>query len=81
MTAETIAKLCCPIDKSDLISEVMIRDINQNILMGKLTCNKCNRVYPVIHGVPVMVPDEYRQPALEQQVVAQYQLPGIADAD
>ena len=69
MTPETISKLCCPIDKSDLLLNVMVRDLNQNVLMGKLTCQTCNRVYPIIHGVPILAPDEYRQPILEQKAV------------
>ncbi len=74
MTPETIAKLCCPVDKSDLLLNVMVRDMNHKILMGTLNCRTCGRTYPIIHGVPIMAPDEYRQPVLERDAVNRQQL-------
>ncbi len=68
MTPSTIDKLCCPFDKKNLVLEVRVKDLEQNVIMGTLTCSYCKRVYPIIHGVPIMAPDEYRQPALERSL-------------
>jgi len=65
MTLKTIQKLCCPFDKQDLSLEVFTKDINDNILKGILSCPDCKRRYPIVHGVPIMTPDEYREFQLE----------------
>jgi uncharacterized protein YbaR (Trm112 family) len=74
MKLHTIAKLCCPFDKQDLHLQVLAQDIEQNVIEGILSCNKCQRKYPIIYGVPIMAPDEYRQVALEQPVVDRWKL-------
>jgi len=74
MKLSTIAKLCCPFDKQDLQLQTLAQDLDQNIIEGILTCNTCHRKYPIIYGVPIMAPDEYRQIALEQPVVDRWKL-------
>lgn len=69
MKLSTIAKLCCPFDKHDLQLKVLAQDVEQNILEGILSCNTCKRNYPIVYGVPIMAPDEYRQTALEQPIL------------
>lgn len=69
MTLKTIQKLCCPFDKQDLSLEVFAKDINENILKGILSCPECKRLFPIVHGVPIMAPDEYRQPHLEKPLL------------
>lgn len=66
MRIETIKKLCCPFDKSDLEVTTITKDITGNITEGFLLCKECSRIYPVIKGVPIMSPDEYREFKLEQ---------------
>ncbi|WP_421893830.1 Trm112 family protein [Marinoscillum sp.] len=66
-------KLCCPFDKSDLEISV-IREADQEILEGLMTCTTCARYYPIIHGIPIMSPDEYRQPALEAPILQRWGL-------
>ncbi|RZK75679.1 MAG: hypothetical protein EOO85_13275 [Pedobacter sp.] len=66
MRLKTIEKLCCPFDKGDLQIEVFVKDIGMNVLEGILFCTACKRKYPIVHGVPIMTPDEYRQKALEK---------------
>ncbi|KQR71144.1 Trm112 family protein [Pedobacter sp. Leaf176] len=74
MKLNTIAKLCCPFDKQDLQLQILTQDIDQNVIEGILSCGSCKRNYPIIYGVPIMSPDEYRQIALEQPVVDRWKL-------
>jgi uncharacterized protein YbaR (Trm112 family) len=61
MRQSTIDKLCCPFDKADLELQVIAKDLDENIIEGILTCKTCNRYYPIVKGVPIMSPDEYRE--------------------
>ena len=80
MRLKTINKLCCPFDNRDLTLQVFVKDINENILEGILTCTECKRKYPVVYGVPIMSPDEYRQIGLEQPIMEQWRIEhGIKD--
>ena len=80
MRLKTIEKLCCPFDKQDLNLQVLVKDTEQNVIEGILTCKQCLRKYPIVYGVPIMSPDEYRQIQLEQPIMEQWKLDhGIAD--
>ena len=65
-------KLCCPIDKSELELKVFKTDINKDIIEGLFTCLACRRYYPIIYGVPIMTPDEYREKALEEPLLTKW---------
>lgn len=73
MHPDLIRKLCCPFDKKDLSLKIFSTDTRHNIVEGLLSCDHCNRYYPIIHGVPVMSPDEYREWELEAPVVKQWE--------
>lgn len=80
MHLKTINKLCCPFDKQDLSLQVLTRDTGSNILEGILTCTECKRKYPIVYGVPVMAPDDYRQLELEQPIMEQWRIEhGLTD--
>ena len=66
MKVETVNKLCCPFDKSDLVMTTKVTDIDGSIVEGIMLCDNCKRVYPIISGIPIMNPDEYREFALEE---------------
>lgn len=72
MKFETIEKLCCPFDKHDLDLKIILKD-SENVLEGWLTCPSCTRIYPIIKGIPIMNPDEYREAHLEQPVLDRWQ--------
>ncbi|MCJ8211342.1 hypothetical protein MUY27_16610 [Mucilaginibacter sp. RS28] len=74
MKLQTIAKLCCPFDKHDLKLKILAQDLEKNVQEGLLSCPNCLRVYPIVYGVPIMAPDEYRQTALEQPVIDRWKL-------
>lgn len=69
MKISTIEKLCCSFDKADLELTIVTKDIDGNIIEGILCCSSCNRVYPIVSGIPIMSPDEYREPKLEQPLL------------
>jgi len=73
MKTETINKLCCPFDKGDLTLTEIIKDISGNILEGFFVCNNCRRLYPIVKGIPIMSPDEYREFKLEQPLLERWQ--------
>ena len=79
MQLKTIEKLCCPFDKHNLTLQVITKDKDHNILEGLLSCSSCLRKYPIIYGVPIMSPDEYRQIELEQPVMAQWKLEHVVN--
>ncbi|MCU7618111.1 hypothetical protein NZ698_12950 [Chryseobacterium sp. PBS4-4] len=73
MRIKTIEKLCCPFDKSDLNLTIISQDETENIMEGLLVCDNCKRVYPIISGIPIMSPDEYREFKLEQPVLERWE--------
>ncbi|MFC3812575.1 Trm112 family protein [Lacihabitans lacunae] len=73
MNFETIEKLCCPFDKSDLTLTEIKRDENQNVEEGFFVCKSCKRLYPIIKGIPIMSPDEYREFDLEKPTLDRWQ--------
>lgn len=74
MRMKTINKLCCPFDKADLQLKIFVKDTNLNVLEGILSCSACQRNYPIVHGVPIMSPDEYRQIKLEQPIIENWKI-------
>ncbi|MCM4167552.1 hypothetical protein KCTC52924_00948 [Arenibacter antarcticus] len=73
MRIETIEKLCCPFDKADLTLRIITKDEQDNILEGILSCADCNRVYPIVTGIPIMSPDEYRNFEREQPMLEKWE--------
>lgn len=67
-------KLCCPFDHAELNLKIISRNIEDYVLEGILTCTSCRRVYPIIKGIPIMSPDEYRQADLEAPVLQKWSL-------
>ncbi len=73
MKHSLINKLCCPFDKQDLELKIFLQDTEGNIKEGMMTCKHCKRYYPIVYGVPIMSPDEYRQPALESPILQRWE--------
>jgi uncharacterized protein len=69
MRIATISKLCCPFDKNDLDLQIISKDTSDSILEGLLTCRECNRYYPIVKGIPIMNPDEYRENKFELPLI------------
>ena len=74
MQRKLLDKLCCPFDKSDLELTVFHEDEHGEIYEGLLNCPTCNRYYPIIFGIPIMSPDEYRERQFELPVLQRWGL-------
>lgn len=53
--------LACPIDKYYPLELIELNSKDDIIVDGVLRCPKCNRYYPIIDEIPVMLPDELRK--------------------
>ena len=53
--------LACPIDKHYPLELFEILSEGQIVKEGILFCTKCNRYYPIMDEIPVMLPDELRE--------------------
>lgn len=73
MKLKTIEKLCCPFDRAEIELNIITKDIEENVIEGFLTCRKCKRIYPIIKGIPIMNPDEYRELELEKPLLDRWQ--------
>lgn len=74
MKLEFFKKLCCPIDKSDLSLSVFVKDPEGAVIEGLMSCPACKRYYPIVYGIPIMTPDEYREKALEEPILQKWGL-------
>ncbi len=52
--------LACPIDKHFPLELFEINAEGEVVVDGALVCTECNRFYPIIDEIPVMLPDDLR---------------------
>ena len=52
--------LACPMDKYSPLEIHEIKMNGDDIAEGVLHCNKCCRFYPIIQGIPILLPDDLR---------------------
>jgi len=78
MTHEKLNKMCCPFDKNELQLEIYREEMTQ-VFEGLFSCSFCRRYFPIISGIPIMVPDEYREHSFEQSFLDRWahQLPPL----
>ncbi|MEX0928619.1 MAG: Trm112 family protein [Balneolales bacterium] len=74
MKQSLLNKLCCPVDKGDLEVKIFVRHMEDEIIEALMTCPECKRYYPVIYGIPIMTPDEFREKALEEPILKKWGL-------
>ncbi len=72
MTKSLLEKLCCPIDKQDLEVNIFTENENGEIHEALMSCPDCKRYYPVIYGIPILIPDEYRDDSLEKPLLKKW---------
>lgn len=73
MRKSLLEKMCCPFDKHDL-KVTIISQVDDQIHEGIMLCPDCQRYFPIIYGIPIMTPDEYRQKGLEAPVMEKWGL-------
>ena len=71
MKQSLLNKLACPFDKGDLSIKVFKKN-QEEILEGLLTCGHCQRYFPIIYGIPIMSPDEYREISRELPLIEKW---------
>jgi uncharacterized protein YbaR (Trm112 family) len=64
--------LACPIDKNHPLELFEIKEKDNIISEGALFCEKCSRFYPIIEGIPIMLPDELRDKKQEMDFLKNY---------
>ncbi|MDV3277821.1 MAG: Trm112 family protein [Nitrososphaerales archaeon] len=52
--------LACPIDKHYPLELLEFNSKDQLVVDGVLVCSECNRYYPIVDEIPVMLPDNLR---------------------
>jgi uncharacterized protein YbaR (Trm112 family) len=57
MKKEIIKILCCPTCKGDLDLKID-KEENGEIITGTFTCQTCHVQYPIIDGIPDLLPKE-----------------------
>jgi uncharacterized protein YbaR (Trm112 family) len=57
MKKEIVKILCCPTCKGDL-SLTVEKEEKGEILSGTFTCVKCKTTYPILDGIPDLLPKE-----------------------
>jgi uncharacterized protein YbaR (Trm112 family) len=60
--------LACPIDKHYPLELFETLSEEQNVKEGVLFCTKCNRYYPIIDEIPIMLPDELRKEKKDRDI-------------
>jgi uncharacterized protein YbaR (Trm112 family) len=58
--------LICPVCLSDELVLLPIDESKEEVNYGVLLCSSCKRWYPIINGIPHMLPDELRSSEDEQ---------------
>ncbi|MGQ3586224.1 Trm112 family protein [Ornithobacterium rhinotracheale] len=71
MEKRIIDKMCCPFDHSDLKLTIFKME-GENVEEGLFICPECGRYFPIISGIPIMSPDEYREPDFERNFLIKW---------
>lgn len=72
MTKDLYQKLACPYDKTAPLTLSAFRLAGDAVAQGLLECPSCGRYFPIIGRIPVLLPDDYRDPALEMPFLLQW---------
>jgi uncharacterized protein YbaR (Trm112 family) len=60
MQRKLLEILACPMDKHHPLELLEFATKDQTIIDGILLCSECERYYPIIEEIPVMLPDDLR---------------------
>lgn len=65
--------LACPIDKAQPLKLKVFLEKEDQIIEGVLECPECHRYYPIVYGIPIMSPDDYREQSLEAPLLKKWE--------
>lgn len=46
--------------------------VKKEVIYGVLICPKCGRWYPIVDGIPYMLPDKYRDRKIDSKFIERY---------
>jgi uncharacterized protein YbaR (Trm112 family) len=46
--------------------------VKKEVITGLLICPRCGRWYPIVEGIPYMLPDEYRIKRVDKEFIKRY---------
>lgn len=59
-------------DKHELKITIFTETKDGQILEALMSCPRCSRYFPVIYGIPILLPDEYRDKTLEEPLLKKW---------
>lgn len=65
--------LACPICKYHPLELFEIREKDNVVSEGVLSCPECSRFFPIIEEIPIMLPDELRDKKQEIEFLKKYE--------
>ncbi|MGY5141603.1 MAG: Trm112 family protein [Nitrosopumilus sp.] len=72
MNKSLMSILACPIDKHHPLDLIPINEKEEVVSDGIILCSKCNRFYPIMEEIPIMLPDELRDKKHEIDFLKKY---------
>ncbi len=70
MRRQMLDVLACPEDRHAPLELHVCSESGGEVEEGALYCTKCSRFYPIVEGIPVMLPDGLRDAELDSGFLA-----------
>ncbi len=64
--------IACPIDKSYPLELREFKSTDEEVIEGVLICLRCNRIYPIVEGIPILLQEELRDKEIEQEFMERW---------
>jgi len=64
--------IACPIDKSSPLELKEFKSNDEEVIEGVLRCLRCNRIYPIVEGIPILLQEELRDKEIEQEFMERW---------
>ena len=60
MKKHLIKYFICPMCRRDGFDIQIVEQADSEVIQGQLACSSCNRIYPIVDGIPYLVSDDIR---------------------
>jgi len=70
MRRQMLDVLACPEDRHAPLELHICSESGGEVEEGALYCEECSRFYPIVEGIPVMMPDGLRDAQLDSDFLA-----------